>query len=45
MGPGDLPLAERLALETLSLPMGPHLRPEDADRVVAAVRGFFHAHG
>ena len=45
MGEGDLPLAERLARETLSLPMGPHLRAEDADRVVAAVRGFFHAHG
>ncbi len=37
---GDLPIAERLARETLSLPMGPHLRADDADRVVAAVRGF-----
>jgi dTDP-4-amino-4,6-dideoxygalactose transaminase len=42
---GDLPVAERLARETLSLPMGPHLRGQDADRVVAAVRGFFHARG
>ncbi len=42
---GDLPIAERLARETLSLPMGPHLRAEDADRVVAAVRGFFRADG
>lgn len=40
---GDLPVAERLARETLSLPMGPHLAPGDADRVVAAVRGFLGA--
>jgi dTDP-4-amino-4,6-dideoxygalactose transaminase len=45
MGEGDLPVAERLARETLSLPMGPHLAPEDADRVVAAVRGFLRADG
>jgi dTDP-4-amino-4,6-dideoxygalactose transaminase len=38
---GDLPVAERLARETLSLPMGPHLAAADADRVVAMVRGFF----
>jgi dTDP-4-amino-4,6-dideoxygalactose transaminase len=41
MAEGDLPLAERLARETLSLPMGPHLAAADADRVVAAVRDFF----
>jgi dTDP-4-amino-4,6-dideoxygalactose transaminase len=35
---GDLPVAERLAGEVLSLPMGPHLPLEDADRVAAAVR-------
>jgi dTDP-3-amino-3,4,6-trideoxy-alpha-D-glucose transaminase len=34
----DLPIAERLADEVLSLPIGPHLTPENADRVVAAVR-------
>jgi dTDP-4-amino-4,6-dideoxygalactose transaminase len=45
MREGDLPAAERLARETLSLPMGPHLAPEDADRVVAAVRGFLRADG
>jgi dTDP-4-amino-4,6-dideoxygalactose transaminase len=36
--PGDLPVAERLGDEVLSLPMGPHLPLEDADRVAAAVR-------
>jgi len=40
---GDLPIAERLARETLSLPMGPQLRAAEAERVVAAVLGF-HAH-
>jgi dTDP-4-amino-4,6-dideoxygalactose transaminase len=35
---GDLPVAERLADEVLSLPMGPHLPLEDADRVAEAVR-------
>ena len=34
----DLPVAERLAGEVLSLPIGPHLALEDADRVAAAVR-------
>jgi dTDP-4-amino-4,6-dideoxygalactose transaminase len=33
-----LPVAERLAGEVLSLPIGPHLAIEDADRVAAAVR-------
>jgi dTDP-4-amino-4,6-dideoxygalactose transaminase len=34
----ELPVAERLAEEVLSLPIGPHLPLEDADRVAAAVR-------
>jgi dTDP-4-amino-4,6-dideoxygalactose transaminase len=34
----ELPVAERLAAEVLSLPIGPHLTLEDADRVAAAVR-------
>ena len=38
MGHGDLPIAERLHREVLSLPMGPHLRLDEADAVVAAVR-------
>jgi dTDP-4-amino-4,6-dideoxygalactose transaminase len=33
-----LPIAEQLADEVLSLPMGPHLPIEDVDRVVDAVR-------
>jgi dTDP-4-amino-4,6-dideoxygalactose transaminase len=33
----ELPLADRLAGEVLSLPMGPHLALEDAGRVAAAV--------
>lgn len=41
MGPGDLPLAEEIARETLSLPMGPHLSSEDAHRVADAVLAFF----
>lgn len=35
-----LPIAERLADEVLSLPMGPHLSPDEADRVIAAVNSF-----
>jgi len=33
-----LPLAERLAAEVLSLPMGPHLSLEDAERVAGHVK-------
>ena len=40
LGRGDLPIAEAIARETLSLPIGPHLPPGDAERVVEAVRGF-----
>ena len=36
---GAFPIAEALAGEALSLPMGPHLRPEDADHLIAAVAG------
>jgi len=35
---GSLPIAERLQHEVLSLPMGPHLQPDDVRRVAAAVR-------
>jgi dTDP-4-amino-4,6-dideoxygalactose transaminase len=34
----QLPIAERLAGEVLSLPMGPHLALQDVDRVADAVR-------
>jgi dTDP-4-amino-4,6-dideoxygalactose transaminase len=33
-----LPVAEQLADEVLSVPMGPHLSPEDADAVAGALR-------
>jgi dTDP-4-amino-4,6-dideoxygalactose transaminase len=35
---GSFPIAERLATETLSLPIGPHMPDEDAMRVIDAVR-------
>jgi len=37
----DLPVSDRLASEVLSLPIGPHLSDNDADRVIAGVRAFF----
>jgi dTDP-4-amino-4,6-dideoxygalactose transaminase len=38
--PGSLPIAETLAATVLSLPMGPHLGPDDQAIVVDAVRCF-----
>ncbi|SHF76868.1 DegT/DnrJ/EryC1/StrS family aminotransferase [Geodermatophilus nigrescens] len=35
-----LPVADRLAAEVLSLPMGPHLRDDQQDRVIEAIRAF-----
>ncbi|MGY1813845.1 DegT/DnrJ/EryC1/StrS family aminotransferase [Blastococcus sp. SYSU D00820] len=35
-----LPVADRLAAEVLSLPMGPHLRPEQQESVIDAIREF-----
>ena len=35
---GQLPIAERIHEEVLSLPMGPHLSDDDVDAVIAAVR-------
>jgi len=37
MAEGSLPVAEELARTVLSLPIGPHLDPTDAERVAAAV--------
>ena len=37
---GALPIAERLAGEILSLPMGPHLAAADAEQVIEAVLEF-----
>jgi dTDP-3-amino-3,4,6-trideoxy-alpha-D-glucose transaminase len=39
--PGDFPLAERLAHEVLSLPIGPHLTAEQVAHVCETVRSFF----
>ncbi len=38
---GDFPLAERMADEVLSLPIGPHVTAEQVDYVCEHVRGFF----
>jgi dTDP-4-amino-4,6-dideoxygalactose transaminase len=38
-GPGDFPVAERLAREVLCLPIHPFLADADADRVAAALLG------
>jgi len=38
---GGLPLTERAAMRTLSLPMYPELTVNDIEQVVKAVRSFF----
>jgi dTDP-4-amino-4,6-dideoxygalactose transaminase len=40
---GAFPIAEELAATSLSLPMGPHLRDDDADYVIDCVRDFANA--
>jgi dTDP-4-amino-4,6-dideoxygalactose transaminase len=40
LGEGSFPVAERLSREVLSLPMHPHLHPDEVDAVVAACRSF-----
>ena len=37
LGPGSLPIAERIHREVVSLPMGPHLTDGQVDQVIAAV--------
>lgn len=37
---GDFPIAEQLADQVISLPMGPHLSAEDQQKVIAAVKQF-----
>jgi len=37
---GDFPIAEAMANEVLSLPMGPHLSTEQQDKVIAALLDF-----
>lgn len=38
---GDFPIAEKLAQEVLSLPIGPHHTPDQIETVCAAIRSFF----
>ena len=40
-GPGSFPVSERLAKETLALPVHPELAPADIERVVAKVAEFY----
>lgn len=40
-GPGQFSVTERLARESLSLPMDPFLTEAEVERVIAAVRAFF----
>lgn len=42
---GDFPLAETLATEILSLPIGPHVKPEEVDYVCQAIADFFSSVG
>ena len=39
---GDFPESERAAREVLALPIFPQLREDEQERVVAAIRDFFH---
>ncbi|HZI20734.1 MAG TPA: DegT/DnrJ/EryC1/StrS family aminotransferase [Pyrinomonadaceae bacterium] len=43
LGPGRLPVAEAMAREILSLPMGPHLSADAQEQVVSAVHSFRQA--
>jgi len=43
LGPGSLPVAEAMAGEILSLPMGPHLSAEESGHVASRVRSFEQA--
>ena len=37
---GDFPISEAMASQVLSLPMGPHLRPQEQEEVIAALTAF-----
>ena len=41
----QLPLAQSLSRQVLSLPIGPHLSDDQVTRVIAAVQDFFAGHG
>lgn len=38
LGEGSFPIAERLAAEAVSLPVGPHMPDDHVERVIAAIR-------
>ncbi len=38
---GDFPVSEKLAAESLALPVHPELAPEDIDYVCEAIRAFY----
>ena len=40
---GDLPVSEKLAKESLALPIYPELKPDDIEYVVAMIRAFYTA--
>ena len=44
-GAGSFPIAERLAEQVLSLPIGPHMPREQAERVAASVRDWARSRG
>jgi dTDP-4-amino-4,6-dideoxygalactose transaminase len=37
---GSFPISERIHREALSLPIGPHLTPQEVDAVIAAIKAF-----
>jgi len=41
--PGDFPVAERAARQTLAIPIGPELTPPQRDHVLASITAFFGA--
>ena len=41
----DFPVSERLAKQTLSLPLYPYMSPDDVRYVAEAVRQFYKPHG
>ncbi len=38
---GNFPIAENIAQTVLSIPMGPHMHPEDVNQVISTIRTFY----